>query len=108
MDDLNKAALEAAMTKAAEDPIRSEQLRAQLAAGRTWEDVAADASYFCQTRALRLHPWEEPPCVADEDDPEDRSQPARTLLLRMLAAGISRYDPDPMVALEAAIAASGE
>jgi hypothetical protein len=59
--------------------------------------AAEFASYCCQCDSLHLKPWEEPPCEVDEDATED--SPARTLLGRMIAAGVSRFHPDPMAAL---------
>jgi hypothetical protein len=47
-----------------------------------------------------LTPWEEPPCWADEDDPHPADRVAQTLLKKMLAKGISRYNPDPLAALD--------
>jgi hypothetical protein len=45
-----------------------------------------------QGDALRLKPWQEPPCVVSEDGPE-RDHAAQKLVRRMLAVGVSRYDP---------------
>lgn len=46
-----------------------------------------------------VRPWQEPPCVADENDPDERDPQAQWLLRRMLKAGLSRYEPDPRTAL---------
>jgi hypothetical protein len=88
-----------------EDTVTRRQLQVMLT-DRPWTEVATFASYCCQSHALNLKPWEYPPCWADDDEanPDGRSpmcktKEARALLLRMLAAGISRYDPDPMAAL---------
>ena len=61
--------------------------------------IAAFAAYHCQIRALKLKPWNAPPCVASEDNPDERDKDAQKLLRKMLAAGVSRYAPDPMAAL---------
>jgi hypothetical protein len=45
-----------------------------------------------------VRPWQEPPCVADENDPDERDPQAQWLLRRMLKAGLSRYEPDPRTA----------
>jgi hypothetical protein len=58
--------------------------------------------YSAQCAALRLKPWQEPPCVVSEDDPNERDKSAQELLRRMLAAGVSRYDRDPLAALAVA------
>ena len=51
---------------------------------------------------LRLRPWEHPPAWIDDPDDYPESPEAAQLLKRMLAAGVSRYDPDPMATLEKA------
>ena len=53
------------------------------------------AAYGCQIDALKLKPWQTPPCYCDGegDAPGDR------LLRRMLKAGVSRFHPDPLAAL---------
>jgi hypothetical protein len=61
-----------------------------------------DAAYRAQISALNLKPWEEPPCVVDENDPNERAKDAQKLLRRMLALGISRWHHDPLAAIEAA------
>jgi hypothetical protein len=76
------------------DHARAEQLDAKLS-DEPWSDVAAFAAYVCQCRALHLRPWERSPAMAAADD----DGPAGQLLRRMLAAGLSRYEPDPLVAL---------
>jgi len=96
IDELDREALALAMKIACLDPMRREQIDSKLL-DEPWHEVAAFASYLCQCRNLKLKPWEEPPCAVDEDAAED--SPARTLLRRMLAAGVSRYHPDPMAAL---------
>jgi hypothetical protein len=67
------------------------------------------ASYHCQYRALQLKPWQFPPIWIDDvsatlkepPDSKDRHRAAK-LLQRLLAAGLSRYEPDPLTALERA------
>jgi hypothetical protein len=67
------------------------------------------ASYHRQYRALQLKPWEFPPIWIDDvratlkepPDFKDRHRAAK-LLRRLLAAGLSRYEPDPLTALERA------
>jgi hypothetical protein len=67
-----------------------------------WQAAAAFASDLCQTEALHLRPWQEPPSVVDAADPHERDRAAQKLLRRMLALGISRYHPDPLAAIAAA------
>ena len=90
------------------------QMRAESAAARErvervlrvegFESAAQTAAYHCQFRALRLKPWMCPPAwAADEIDARPNTFGNRpdevALLKRMLAAGLSRFHPDPMRAL---------
>jgi hypothetical protein len=85
-----------------------EEFEGRILIGKaTWTEVAELCAYSCQMTNLRLKPWETPPCHADEKnpwpDPVDsvtRFSEACRLLRKMLAAGISRWHPDPMKALE--------
>jgi hypothetical protein len=67
--------------------------------------VGEFAAYCCQHRVLQTRPWETAPCSVDEDDPipdgDDHRRTGRAikLLRRLLAAGLSRYEPDPIEAL---------
>jgi hypothetical protein len=67
--------------------------------GDPWIEVAEFASYSCQLHALNLRPWESLPCTEDEDDPTPHDKAAQILLRRMPRAGVSRYDADPLTAL---------
>jgi hypothetical protein len=97
-----------------------EQVRAEGEASRKWidgrkfYDAGALAAYHCQYRALGLKPWEWSPSWVDpaeidallattDHDNADRRVAAR-LLRRMLAVGVSRWHPDPMAAIAAAVA----
>ena len=68
-----------------------------------WQQVAEFAVWCCQDRSLKLRPWDCPPCCTkDVEDPSDdwgyRPQEV-ALLRRMLAAGVSRFHPDPLAAI---------
>lgn len=64
-----------------------------------WLDLAIGAAFRCQMAALGLSPWQSPPMYGDIDQPRlDRN--ANELLQRMLDAGLSRYEPSPIAALE--------
>jgi hypothetical protein len=86
------------------EPEWSDQVAAMLRS-QPWEQVGAFAAAVCQTRALGLKPWECPPCdTANVKEPADvyGSRVAEVALLRrMLAAGVSRFDPNPLQALAA-------
>jgi hypothetical protein len=95
MKVIDREALQRALTLAHTfDHARAEQLDAKLA-DEPWTDVAAFAAHVCQCRALHLRPWERSPAMAAADD----DGPAGQLLRRMLGAGLSRFEPDPLVAL---------
>jgi hypothetical protein len=103
-----RSALRQAIEVADEEPGRAAQLHRMLADGRPWDEVAGFAAGCAQFRNLNLRPWECVPCSLAADDiaavlvrPDDhrRQHGAALLLRRMLAAGISRWHPDPMCAL---------
>jgi hypothetical protein len=83
---------------------RSRQIDAMLAdRSRSWASVAEFCAYDRQMDNLHLKPWEHPPAhVNDPDHPQPGEETAAALLRRMLHAGIPRWHPDPLVALEAA------
>ena len=86
---------------------RAEQIDSKLQ-DEAWEDVAAFAAGHCQIDALKLYPWQQPPADVDEDDDGDNiNADAVALLRKMLAAGLSRYEPDPLTALAAAAKRKG-
>jgi hypothetical protein len=100
MTKIDKAALERALEIKLKhkDQAEGDQIRDMLAdRKRTWRETAEFAAYSCQIDALKLKPWEDPPCVCDGegDEPGDR------LLRKMIAAGVSQFEPDPMAALRA-------
>jgi hypothetical protein len=101
----DKAALERAMALklASKDKGEVEQIESMLKdRTRTWREVAEFASYSAQIDALKLMPWQNPPCVCDPD----RDEPGDRLLRRMLKAGVSQFHPDPVAALAEAEAMS--
>jgi len=73
-------------------------------------DAGTFAAYGCQMNALRLKPWQSPPCwidfrdikfiIARGDDGVTGDYAAAKLLQRMLAAKLSRFEPDPVSALK--------
>jgi hypothetical protein len=91
------------------DPASREQIDGMLK-DRPWREAAELASYGCQCDRLGLRPWQSPPCevVGDPDDYEYMKDDHRglrgaaRLLQRLLDAGLSRYEPDPIAALERA------
>jgi AcrR family transcriptional regulator len=77
-----------------------------------WDEVGRFASYVRQDGSLNLKPWQWPPCWLRTDDdveaalaePENHTgrKAAAELVQRLLAAGLSRFEPDPIAALERA------
>jgi hypothetical protein len=60
--------------------------------------VASFAAYCVQGDVMNLKPWESPPSCPSGDEA------AWQLLQKMLAAGVSEFDPNPLAALAAASA----
>jgi len=77
-----------------------------------WEEVGRFAAMSCQCDSLNLGPHQTPPCwiapadikdilaKGNTDDPGS-NYAAAVLLKRLLAAGLSRYEPNPLDALKA-------
>ena len=105
MREIDRNALERALVACrAEGAARAKQLDSKLR-DEPWEEVAQFASYCAQGRALDLMPWQSPPCHANLralseplGDPRAARESAE-LLRRLLDAGLSRYEPDPIAAI---------
>jgi hypothetical protein len=104
------AALERSIAMArASSPARDQQISAMLKE-RKWLEVAEFASYCCQDDALKLKPWQPPPCWMGDAKPVDDSPlagrvAAWRLRQRLIASGLSQFEPDPLGALHAIEAA---
>jgi hypothetical protein len=92
----DKEALTRALEIFSRDPRNATQVKGKMAQGDSWAECAGHAAYNCQIKALGLLPWQNPPCHCDGTgtDLMDR------LLRRMLDAGLSAYEPDPLAALK--------
>jgi hypothetical protein len=106
MTQCDRDALRRALVAArSRNEARKKQIDSMLC-DRDWETVAEFASYSVQRDALRLKPWQFAPCevdIGDIDAPgyEHRgAAPAAELLQQLLAAGLSRWEPDPVTALD--------
>jgi hypothetical protein len=94
-----------------ESPDRAEQIDEKLKED-PWLEVAEFAAYVAQNNTLHLKSQQIPPCWIDDpygDDDLARdlfglggTVEARALCRRLLEAGLSRYEPDPIAALEKA------
>ena len=108
IDEIDGDALKRALVACrAESSARAKQLDSKLR-DEPWEEVAQFASYCAQGRALDLMPWQSPPCRANLGalsepfgDPRAARESAE-LLRRLLDAGLSRFEPDPLGAIEEA------
>ena len=104
MEARDRAALQAAIEELLRlAPTWNETVAAMLQA-QPWEQVAAWAAGVCQVRNLHLRGWECPPCDTNSEvvSVNYGSRPSEVALLRrMLAAGVSRFDPSPLEALAA-------
>jgi hypothetical protein len=97
LNELDRAALRLAMKQcAAQGPVRAAQLEAKLKS-EPWGEVAKFAAFVAQIVALKLTPWEIPPCATC--DGEDNTPHGR-LLAKMLRHGISQWHPDPLAAIK--------
>jgi hypothetical protein len=87
-DETDMEALRLAFARfQASSKVRAAQLDS-MARDRGWVEAAVFAASCCQRSALRLKPWQSPPCwVADENEPRVGEEDAARLLRRMLKAG---------------------
>lgn len=88
----------------AESRARSRQIDAKLR-HEPWERVAQFASYSAQIESLGLSPYQDPPVYArlrnlakPYDDPRGERESAE-ILKKLLALGLSRYEPHPLRAM---------
>jgi hypothetical protein len=107
--DAFKRSIATVRAESAEESARvDEMLRTE-----SWATVGETCAYACQDRALDLKPWQPPPCwihdldgtLADGDDGVMGRYAAALLLRQLLAAGLSRFEPDVLGAIERAEAA---
>jgi hypothetical protein len=61
-----------------------------------WREIGGLASYIAQKRTLKLDPWVDPPSElsGSTNAPMDR------LYRRLISAGLSQFEPDPLAALK--------
>jgi hypothetical protein len=87
-----------------ESPARAKQIEDKLRC-ESFEATGEFAAYCTQCSNLRLKPWQAPPCHVRGDaanlDPTCYGyRPGEVALRdRLLAAGLSRFEPDPVAAL---------
>jgi hypothetical protein len=110
LSDVDRDALDRAIDicRTKKDPADREQIERKLAT-EPWREVGEFAAYSCQMDSLHLQPWQSPPCWVDDLVSDIQGGPdgvggdyeAARLLRRLLDAGLSRYEPDPIAALKA-------
>lgn len=98
-NQIDQEALARAIEIVRKNRVEGKLINERLAKGGDWFDVASGAAYSCQMIALGLKPWMRPPCHAHITEPR-RDEQGIALLHRLLAAGLSRYEPDPLQAIE--------
>ena len=105
MKKIDKAALELALETVLQgkEPGRADQVRKMLREDG-WEYTAKFCSSLLQRQRLQLKPWDKPPCRLNAPDDSE----AGRLLAQMLAAGMSRFDPDPIQVLNDKVINSGQ
>lgn len=109
MDAIDTDALKRALVACrAESAGRAKQIDGMLI-DRPWERVARFAAYSVQIDSLGLMPWQKPPCKTNLDsalrEPFGEAHGRREageMLQRLLNAGLSRFEPNPIAALERA------
>ena len=88
---------------ARKDPAYSRRIDQRLAVARVMDQVGRSAAYHCQIVSLGLQPWETPPCFSMARPAiSDHERASRDLLKRMIDAGVSRWHPDPLLAISEA------
>src|SRR5262245_44503033 len=113
MTDVDHDAFARAMALAREEgPSRAKHIDHWLREGG-FERAGRYASYCCQGAALRLQPWQPPPCwmdgptdiedhLAAGDDGTMGRYYAAGIARRLFDLGLSIYEPDPLGAIERA------
>jgi hypothetical protein len=91
-------ALEIARAGSVQERERFDDIEAQ----HGWREAAERAAYSRQVKVLGLRPWQCPPCDSSDEVGAGYGRSRGEVLLRkrMLAAGLSRFEPDPITALE--------
>jgi hypothetical protein len=108
LDPIEQDALERAIEmERAKGGIAQQRIEAMLAT-QPWAEAAEFASFSCQVDALAVQPWQPVPSqigdadavIAAGNDGTMGHYAAAKLLQRLLRAGLSEYEPDPIAALE--------
>jgi hypothetical protein len=109
----DRDALQRAFATARKDSKQLKWTDGRLAAGQDWESVARSCACHCQSVALDLMPWQMPPIsYFNANDPDSAlrqpygdprgAREAVEILHKLLALGLSRYEPHPLQAIQQA------
>jgi hypothetical protein len=110
LDEIDREALDRAIALTLEDPDpdRAAQVRSMLETAGWWE-VSRFCCYHKQFHNLNLKLWEATPSWISPGEidaviarGDEKETGAARLLKRMLAHNVSRYEPDPLGAIERA------
>jgi hypothetical protein len=96
LSDKDYNALKICISRTLKDRCRIEQVQSMFA-DRPWIEVALFCCYVQQINSLALKPWETPPMDVDLDS--DKEEHATILTRRLIDAGLSIYEADPLMAL---------
>jgi hypothetical protein len=92
LDPVDREALERAVQLMLDDRELSGMVRDKLRDEEPWRSVAEFCSYSLQMDALQLRPWQHPPAWGGTADADE-------LVRRLVAAGLSRFEPNTPAAL---------
>jgi hypothetical protein len=98
----DRDALERALVMACRESEQAARYEEMLRS-KPWREAAESAAYSMQVKTLKLKPWQAPPCGCRSDEigrGYGHSRGEVLLRRRMLAAGLSLYEPNPIAALE--------
>lgn len=103
MEQVDREAMQAAIAMMRADPEHRDLIEGLLR-NQGEHEAGMFAVGFYQVKNLHLKGWECPPCdtcnVTEPSNHYGYRLSEIVLLRRMLAAGLSRYDPNPMPTLE--------
>jgi hypothetical protein len=103
LSDVDRDAFERAIEIASREPWQRRRIEAKFEKGESFDNVGRAAAYHCQIAALDLQPWQDPVMYAGlRRGDEGYVRANLELLQRLLDAGLSRFEPDPLTALEQA------
>jgi hypothetical protein len=104
LSEIDREALTRALELARSESERERARLDSIEQEKGWHEAATRAVYGLQCRSLGLKPWQAPPMEArDAVNPAGgygRTRKEVMLRRRLLAAGLSKFEPDPLGALE--------